>query len=76
MVAALDGNRRVIADAGDVQWILQVQRSDGSWSNRTYCRTKEALIRCCGGSTPELDALHDRIGDRVTPTTDMQEAAA
>jgi hypothetical protein len=35
----------------------------------------EALIRCCGGSTPELDALPDRIGDRVAPTADMQEAA-
>jgi hypothetical protein len=74
IVAMLDGGRRVIADP--VQWILQVQRPNGSWSNRSYCRTKEALIRCCGGSTPELDALPDRIGDRVAPTTtDRQEAA-
>jgi hypothetical protein len=29
------------------------------------------LVRCCGGSTPELDALPDRIA----PTTDTQEAA-
>jgi len=33
------------------------------------------LVRCCGGSTPELDALPDRIGDRIAPTTDTQEAA-
>jgi hypothetical protein len=41
--------------------------------------TKEALIRCCGGSTPELDALPERIGDRAVrgahPTTDTREAA-
>jgi hypothetical protein len=33
------------------------------------------LVRCCGGSTPELDALPDRTGDRIAPTTDTQEAA-
>jgi hypothetical protein len=32
-----------------------------------FCQTRAALIRCCGGSTPELDALPDRIGDRVAP---------
>lgn len=47
---------------------------------RSYCRTKEALIRCCGDSTPELDALPDRIGDSgatvaLLLTTDTQEAA-
>jgi hypothetical protein len=62
IVAVLDGNRRVISDG--VQWILQ-KRSGTGWKSRSYCRTKEALIRCCGGSTPELDALPDRIGDRV-----------
>jgi hypothetical protein len=29
------------------------------------------LIRCFDGSTLELDALPDRIGDRVAPTTDI-----
>jgi hypothetical protein len=76
VVAILDGgDRRVITDAGGVQWILQKRTATGSWSNHSYCRTKEALIRCFCGSTPELDALPDRIGDRVAPTTDTQEAA-
>jgi hypothetical protein len=40
--------------------------SSGRASNGTrdpFCCTKEALIRGCGGSTPDLDALPDRIGD-------------
>ena len=74
VVAILDGGRRVITDTSGVQWILQKRLTTGSWSNRSYCRTKEALIRRCGGSTPELDALPDRIADRA-PTTAMQEAA-
>jgi hypothetical protein len=68
----LDGNRRVINDG--VQWILQ-RRDAVRWTPRSYRRTKSALIRCCGGSTPELDALPDRIGDCVAPTTNMQKAA-
>jgi hypothetical protein len=75
VVVILNGGRRVITDTGGVQCILQKRLTTGSWSNRSYCRTKEALIRCCGGSTPELDALPDRIGDRVAPTTDTREAA-
>ena len=31
-----------------------------------YCRTKEALVRCCGGSTPELDALPERCVKHTT----------
>jgi hypothetical protein len=75
IVAVLNGNRRVVVDPSGIQWILQLQRSNGVWEPRSYCRTKEALIRCCGGSTPELDALPDRVSDPVAPTTDMQEAA-
>jgi hypothetical protein len=71
VVAVLDENRRVISDG--VQWMLQV-RTGGRWKPRSYCRTKEALIRCCGGGTPELDALPDRIGG-VAPITDTREAA-
>lgn len=51
------------------------RRSGIGWKSRSYCRTKEALILCCGGSTPELEALPDRIGDGVAPTIDMQKAA-
>jgi len=69
------------ATAG-IQWILQ-NRAGEHWRSRSFCQTKEALIRC-GGSTPELDALPDRIapvaekfGGKVATvaTTDTQEAA-
>jgi hypothetical protein len=43
-----------------------VQRRQGEqWHSRSFCETKAALIRCCGGSTPELDALPERIQERV-----------
>jgi hypothetical protein len=72
IVAMLDGNRRVISDG--VQWMLQT-RSGIGWKSRSYCRTKEALIRCCGGSTPELAALPHRIGGSAAPIIDVQDAA-
>jgi hypothetical protein len=75
VVAVLsDGKTRVIVCYAGIQWIVQ-RRKGEQWQSRSFCKTKEALIRCCGGSTPELDALPDRIGDRVAPTTDTQEAA-
>jgi hypothetical protein len=75
VVAVLDGGRsRVIICSSGIQWIVQHRQGATSWRSRSHCRTQEALIRCCGGSTPELDALPDRIGDRVAPA-DMQVAA-
>ena len=74
VVAVIDGGRsRVIVCSSGVQWIVQHRQGD-HWRSNSYCRTREALIRCCGGSTPELDALPERIGDRVAPTTDGQAA--
>ena len=72
VVAVLGENRRVVSDG--VQWTLQ-ERKAIRWSPRSYCRTKQALINCSSGSTPELAALPDRIGDPVAPTTDTREAA-
>ena len=75
VVAVLNGGRRrVIVCSAGVQWVVQNRKGD-QWHSRSFCQTKEALIRCCGGSTPELAALPDRIGDRVEPITDTQEAA-
>jgi hypothetical protein len=59
----------VIVCYAGIQWIVQ-RRQREQWHSRSFCQTKEALIRCCGGSTPELD-----VGDRVAPITDTQEAA-
>ena len=65
IVAVLsDGKTRVIVCHVGIQWIVQ-RRQGGQWHSRSYCRTKEALIRCCGGSTPELDALPDRFPEAI-----------
>jgi len=56
VVAVLDGGRRVITCCHGIQWILQ-ERIGGRWRNRSFCQTRHALIRCCGGSNPALDAL-------------------
>ena len=64
-----DGKTGVIVCYAGIQWI--VQRGQGEqWHSRSFCHTKEALIRCCGGSTPELDALPDRVASpsRRPPT--------
>jgi hypothetical protein len=57
-----------------IQWIVQNRKGE-QWRSRSHCCTKEALIRCCGGSTPELDALPDRIGDRVAPLARVRRVA-
>jgi hypothetical protein len=51
VVARLNPRWRVIECSDGVQWILQrlgsperARRND--WRGRSYCRTKEALIRC------------------------------
>ena len=63
----------MIVCSASIQWIVQNRKGE-QWRSRSFCQTKEALIRCCGG-TPELDALPDHVGDRVAPPTDTQEAA-
>jgi hypothetical protein len=68
------GRRRVIVCSASIQWIVQNRKGE-QWRSRSFCQAKEALIRCCGSSTPELDALPDHVGDRVAPTTDTQEEA-
>ena len=62
VVAVLDAKTRVIECADGIQWVLQ--RRTGSlktpWAGRSFCRTKEALIRIAG-SHPALEALPDRF---------------
>jgi len=60
VVAVLDRDMRVVTCHHGIQWIMQV-RVGGKWRNRSFCQTKHALIRCCGGSTPALDALPGHI---------------
>src|SRR5262249_28372978 len=49
VVAILNGRWRVIRCRDGIQWILQsrdsVTAAKGIWRGRSYCRTKEALLR-------------------------------
>ena len=85
-VAVLNQRHRVIRCRAGIQWILQRRNvpagtggnrpeghSTSDWRGRSYCRTREALIRCChehaGEIAPSavaaLEALPERI--EVTP---------
>lgn len=48
VIAALNDRWRVIACRDGIQWILQFSKKsrDGvKWYSRSYCRTRQALIR-------------------------------
>lgn len=62
LVAVLNSRWRVIQCRDGIQWILQYRNRaetvarDG-WRGRSYCRTKEALIRCCDEHAGQLDPV-------------------
>lgn len=73
-VARLNENWRVVDCMDRIQWILQRRGSPGKsrrndWRGRSYCRSKEFLVRCtreyCGpidqAAAATLDALPDWI---------------
>jgi hypothetical protein len=68
VIAELADSWRVIECADDMQWILQrrtTNRGEIQWNGRSFCRTKEALLRCIkereAGKVPgTLLALPDR----------------
>jgi hypothetical protein len=69
ILARLDAKTRVIACRDGIQWIVQRASvsPDGStkWTGVSFCRTKEALLRCARewapGRHPALEALPDRF---------------
>jgi hypothetical protein len=47
VVASLNSRWRVIVCKNSIQWILQRRRSGpDSWRGRSFCSTREALVRC------------------------------
>jgi hypothetical protein len=60
VLARLNSRWRVIACRDGIQWILQYRNRaetvarDG-WRGRSYCRTKEALIRVCDAHAGDID---------------------
>lgn len=72
VVAILNHRWRVIECRDGIQWILQFakkRQAQTGWEGRSFCRTREALIRVCREHTGEiwpaalsiLDALPVRI---------------
>lgn len=69
IVAVLDAKTRVIECADAIQWIVQ-RRSESKypWASRSFCRTKEALLRCVtcwvDDIPPALHRLPERFEER------------
>lgn len=60
VVAVLNDRWRVIACPAGIQWILQCRgrsktMATSRWRGRSYCRTSEALIRCCREYAGEIE---------------------
>ena len=71
VVATLNCRWRVIVCKNSIQWILQTRRGGpDSWRGRSFCRTREALVRCARQHAGEIAAdalvillrLPERIG--------------
>jgi hypothetical protein len=70
-VAALNDGWRVIVCKNSIQWILQRRRAGpDSWRGRSFCCTREALVRCARQHAGDIAAdalvillrLPERIG--------------
>jgi hypothetical protein len=68
VVARADSSTRVIECPAGIQWIVQrLKISNGQrvWAGRSFCQTREALIRCVRewvpGEHPVLQALPERF---------------
>jgi hypothetical protein len=60
VVAVLNGRWRVVECAHGIQWILQYRSSaetyaTSRWTGRSFCRTREALLRCCREHAGAID---------------------
>src|SRR5262245_26059734 len=62
VVAQIDSQTRVIEGACHIQWIVQ-RKQGAAWRGVSFCRAKEALLRCveawAPGAHPALLALPD-----------------
>lgn len=60
VVATLNEKWRVVVCRDGIQWILQQRRGERRgqprFDGRSYCRTREALIRVCREHAGEIDA--------------------
>jgi hypothetical protein len=83
-VVQLNPDWRVVACRDRVQWILQRRGSPekprrDDWRSRSYCRTREALIRCArehaGHIIPAALATLSSLPERIDAPAAVREAA-
>lgn len=59
IVAVLNPRWRVVVCPAGIQWILQRRSGErhgtARWDGRAYCRTSQALIRCCRDYAGEIE---------------------
>jgi hypothetical protein len=70
VVAPLNGRWRVIVCKNSTQWILQTRRGGpDSWRGRSFCSTREALVRCArlhaGDIAPDALVVLLRLPARI-----------
>jgi hypothetical protein len=80
VVARLNARWRVIACRHGIQWILQYRNraetvATDAWRGRSYCRTKEALIRVCDAHVGEIDPEAEAILARLPARFPEQQKA-
>jgi len=64
VVAILNELWRVTACRDGIQWMLQKAEKSphgATWRSRTFCRTRDALIRVCGEHAGEISPAAMRI---------------
>ena len=78
IVAQLNSRWRVIECRHLIQWILQYRASaetyaTSRWVGRTYCRTRNGLLRCCrehaGAIDPTAAAILASLPERIDNAT-------
>ena len=70
IVASLNAQWRIIACKNSIQWILQKRRGGPNhWRGRSYCCTRQALVRCvgerAGGITADALVILQRLPERI-----------
>jgi hypothetical protein len=64
VVVVFEPGRRIIECSAQIQWILQV-RQGPRWVSRSFCRTREAVLRLTASDHPALLAMPARFPEKV-----------
>jgi len=78
VVAILNARWRVIACRDGIQWILQRRNAPETargddWRGRSYCRTREALIRCTCAVAGEINPAAARVLASLSERIDLPD---